>query len=257
MANAIPASDRQIPWRAILAAVNRPYRVTPAMIALVALVPLYIVIPLLNDGRTAFQPALPVDHLIPQQPIWVLIYGPLYLWLILLPVFVLCRPDHIDRTIRAYLMVWLASYAVFIAIPTAAPRATDDVDGEGFAAWGLRMLYEMDTPYNCFPSLHVAHSFVSALSAWRLHRGLGGAAITAAALVAVSTLFTKQHYLVDLAGGTLLAYLAYVLFLRRVSRDAASETERRIAPYVAAAITPIVAGLMAIYWGLYASGLEP
>ena len=154
-------------------------------------------------------------------------------------------------------MVWLTSYAVFIAFPTVAPRATDTVSGQGFAVWGLQMLYEMDTPYNCFPSLHVAHSFVSAFSAWRLHRGLGTTAFVAAALVAISTLFTKQHYVADIVGGTLFAYFAYRCFLHKVSRDAAAQTERRLAPYVAAAIIPIVGGLMTVYWGLYALGIRP
>ena len=47
------------------------------------------------------------------------------------------------------------------------------VIGEGFAVWGLRALYSSDPPYNCFPSLHVAYSFLAALTCHRVHRALG------------------------------------------------------------------------------------
>ena len=43
---------------------------------------------------------------------------------------------------------------------------------------------------------------------------LGFMATACAALVALSTLFTKQHYVVDLVGGIALALAGYVLFLR-------------------------------------------
>ena len=39
------------------------------------------------------------------QTAWALVYGALYLFLILLPVFVLQDRDLIDRTVRAYLSV--------------------------------------------------------------------------------------------------------------------------------------------------------
>src|SRR2546422_643919 len=81
-----------------------------------------------------------------------------------------------------------------LVYPTMPPRPAR-VIGEGFAVWGLRFLYSADPPYNCFPSLHVAHSFVSALTCYRVHRGVGIAAALCASLIGVSTLYTKQHYI--------------------------------------------------------------
>ena len=80
----------------------------------------------------------------------------------------------------------------FLLYPTMAPRPAN-VIGEGFVPWSLRFLYSADSPYNCSPSLHVAHSFVSALPCYRLHRSVGIAAGVCASLIGVSTLFTKQH----------------------------------------------------------------
>ena len=63
----------------------------------------------------------------------------------------------------------------------------------------------------CSPTWHVAHSFVSALSCWRVHRGVAVAAVLCASLVGVSTLFTKQHYVLDVMAGIVLALIAYAV----------------------------------------------
>jgi membrane-associated phospholipid phosphatase len=128
------------------------------------------------------------------------------------------------------------------------------VIGDGFAAWGLRFLYTADPVYNCFPSLHVAHSFVSALACYRVHRKLGVAGAVCATLVAVSTLFAKQHYLLDVLAGVGLAGVAYVLFLRNFPRDRVPERERRLAPAFALATAGIVTVALACFWAAYRLG---
>ena len=122
--------------------------------------------------------------------------------------------------------------------------------------WGLYMLYSSDPPYNCFPSLHVAHSFVSALTLFRLHRRLGITAMIAAAFVALSTLFTKQHYVLDAAAGVLLALVAYVIFLRTYPRDNVPALDRRAAPAIAWCVAGLSAVFLFGYWLLYLTGGE-
>src|ERR1044071_1385946 len=222
-------------WSTVVEALTRPYRVTASMVILVGLLPLYTFIPALFPSRKLHVPNLPLDRFFPLQPTWAIVYGSLYLFLILLPVLVVRQEGHIRRTIFAYLTVWLIAYASFLAYPTVAPRAVE-VIGEGFGAWGLRLLYSADPPYNCFPSLHVAHSFVSALTCLRLHRGLGTAAVIAASLVGLSTLYTKQHYILDVTAGIFLAALAYILFLHNFSAEVPPEPDRRAAPVLAIAL---------------------
>lgn len=127
---------------------TRPYRVTLSMVVLVLLVPFYVFIPELMPGRTLHVPELAWDRMVPLQPAWALVYGALYLFLILLPVLVVRQEKQIRRTVLAYLMVWIAAYVCFLAYPTQAPRPPE-VPGEGFAVWGLRFLYSADPPYNC------------------------------------------------------------------------------------------------------------
>lgn len=220
------------------------------MVVLVLLVPFYLFIPALIPGRTFHAPELALDRIVPLEPAWALVYGSLYLFLIVLPVFVVREQEHIRRTVLAYLMVWITAYVCFLVYPTIAPRG-DEVIGQGFAAWGLRILYSADPPYNCFPSLHVAHSFVSALTCYTVHRRVGLAATLCASLVAVSTLYTKQHYILDVVAGMLLAGVACVIFLRNYPREATPALDRRLAPVFAYSIIGIAGIAVACFWLAY------
>jgi membrane-associated phospholipid phosphatase len=243
-------------WGMVTRSLTRPYRVPVSMIFLFALVPFYVLIPELLPPRTRHVPELALDRALPVVPSWAIVYGALYLFLILLPVFVVRQDELLRRTVHAYLLIWITAYVFFFLVyPTVAPRP-DKVSGEGFAVWGLRALYSLDPPYNCFPSLHVAHSFVSALACSRVHHRLGIIAMIGATLVAFSTLFTKQHYVLDLVAGVFLASVAYGIFLRRYSSDQISEFDRRVAPALALCVGAVVAVGLAISWLAYIWGGE-
>jgi membrane-associated phospholipid phosphatase len=221
------------------------------MAAFILLVPCYIFIGVLaTPGRVLHAPELALDRALPLVPFWALVYGALYLFLILLPIFVVRQEALLRRLLLAYLMVWLTAYAFFILYPTVAPRPAQ-VPGTGFPAWGLRTLYGGDPPYNCFPSLHVAHSFVSALACGRIHRRVGAGALFCATLVALSTLLTKQHYLADVIAGILLAAGAYALCLRAFRPESAPATDRSAAPDLALGLLALLTFAVVLGWGLH------
>ncbi|MBL8988151.1 MAG: phosphatase PAP2 family protein [Gemmatimonadetes bacterium] len=243
-------------WTIVRQSLARPYRVPGSMILLCALIPFYILIPSFLPPTTRHVPALALDDVLPLVPSWAVVYGALYLFLILLPIVVVREDALVRRMFAAYLSIWITAYLFFFLIyPTAAPRP-DRVSGAGFGLWGLRALYSADPPYNCFPSLHVAHSFVSALACSRVHRRLGTVALLAAVLVALSTLFTKQHYVVDVVAGVALALAAYGLFLRQASPDQVPELDRQVAPALAVWVGGVVGLGVGVSWLVYVVGGE-
>ncbi|HEY6402922.1 MAG TPA: phosphatase PAP2 family protein, partial [Blastocatellia bacterium] len=86
-----------------------------------------------------------------------------------------------------------------------------------------RFLYSIDSAANCFPSLHVALAWLSALGLRDERRRAGALAMVWAALISISTLTTKQHYFADLVGGGALAF-----FCRWLIREQISFKEPRI-----------------------------
>lgn len=234
----LPGLVAFLAWRTLLAS------------TFVSLAPMYFLIAILTRDRATYTPELALDRALSLQPAWMLVYGSLYVFVLLLPVLVVRQRELFRRALKSYLFVMIVAYVGFVLYPTAAPRP-EDVAGTGFAVWALRLAYSLDPPYNCFPSLHVAYAFVSALAAYRVHRGVGAIAAVWAALIGVSTLYTKQHYVLDVVAGALAAYAAYVFFLRSHPPEAVTEIDRRRAPARALAAIGIFGFMIASFWVAY------
>ena len=181
--------------------------------AFAVLVAMYFVVAAATRGRVVFVPERAIDRELPLRPAWTPVY--LSMWIFsLLPVTVVRGAELRRRTILSYLTSVITAYIVFLLYPTVAPRPAD-VPGDGVITWSLRTLYAIDPPYNCFPSLHVAYAFLAALSTYRVRRGLGIAALMWAVVIAISTLFIKQHYVADIVAGALLAVVAHAICVHR------------------------------------------
>jgi membrane-associated phospholipid phosphatase len=231
--------------------VSIPFTDAILMLVLAVLVPMYMIIAVMTRGRTLFMPELALDRAVALQPAWILVYWSQWVFSFL-PVFVVRGQELRRRTVLAYLTIVIIAYVGFLLYPTLGPRPAR-VDGGGFFAWSMRALYDFDPPYNCFPSLHVAYSFLAALTSYRMHRRLGLAALVWAVLIAISTLYTKQHYAVDVFAGMVMAYGAYALFLRSFPRAAVSDADRRLAPRRALAIPAVYAVLVACFLVAYST----
>ncbi len=107
------------------------------------------------------------------------------------------------RLLRAATLVLIVAWTSFLAFPTPIVRPDPGVLASPFWRWAFTILHGADLPANTFPSLHVAGSVMVA-------RAMGGSVWMGwAAAVGISTLTTKQHYVADVAGGALLALLAW------------------------------------------------
>lgn len=223
----------------------RPQPVNLPIVALFAIIPFYLVIGAFVSHGQTHRPLSSLDSLFPLVPAWSLVYLSLFL-AALLPVFVVHQQELVRRVVWMYLSTWLTAFAVFLLFPTAAPLHAK-VTGGDFTDLLMRGLYDSDVPYNCFPSLHVAQCYLAASCCHKVHRRTGLVAFVWATLVALSTLYTKQHYVADVFAGAALAFGISHLFLRGYPREATPTAERRLAPVLAL-------GAFSIY-GLGVSGL--
>ena len=103
-------------------------------------------------------------------------------------------------------------FVFFVGLPTTMARPTV----QGLNVWEslVRALYILDAPVNLFPSIHCLNSWLCWASARDIpafSRGYKAFALCAAVAVCVSTLTLRQHVLLDVAGGILLAEVCWRL----------------------------------------------
>jgi hypothetical protein len=156
------------------------------------------------------------DDAIPFLPSWVWVYlipyviGPL--------VIGFFRRETFHWYVKRGLVLVAVTLVIFMVIPTqTAPRPHADL-GDGPTAWLYRMMVEIDEPpANAAPSLHVSLTFLLTLAFLRDFPRWAWLAAISVAFVWLATLFTRQHHLIDVASGILLALLIVLFWPTRVT----------------------------------------
>lgn len=88
----------------------------------------------------------------------------------------------------------------------------------------VRWLYRTDTPTNILPSIHVFNSLAVHMSltnceSLRNHNGIRHSSLVLTILIILSTMFLKQHSVIDVCMGATLALFGYILFYPEKSLD--------------------------------------
>jgi len=172
----------------------------------------------------------PWDEVIPFRPQWVWVY--LLPYLIGPVLFTLLTPQTFRWFVGRGLVIVFASLAVFMVVPTRVDnRPPGPAPGDGLTALVYYNMIAIDEPpANAAPSLHVSLTCLLALALVRDYPRWWVAAFGGVALVWLATLFTRQHHLVDVVTGVLLALgvvaaWAVILPERQSEWHGASETE--------------------------------
>lgn len=166
-------------------------------------------------------PMLAVDRAIPFVPATFWIYLSDYI-LVLSVVFLITDLRTFQSLTRMTMSGFILCGFFFVFMPTRYPRPIYPTVDNAFIALGMDIVSSFDTPNNCFPSNHV---FMTGVATWVV-RSKGSkwfcGYLVWAFLILVSTLTTKQHYIVDLLGGLgvalLMGYLDQRLFTRSLTR---------------------------------------
>ena len=165
------------------------------------------------DYSRARDVTLAIDALIPLRPEWVVIYSATFLFWIM-GLYVISRQDEerCCRFVAGVIFAELICCFIFIAFPSCITRP--EIEPDGVFTWALSIVYALDTPTNCFPSMHCLLSWLVFRQALRSPRAKPGYKLFCGvftALVCLSTLFVKQHAVADVAGGLIFGELAFIL----------------------------------------------
>jgi membrane-associated phospholipid phosphatase len=154
-----------------------------------------------------------LDELMPFTDWTIWIYHSQFFFL-LFNVYLIKRAENLQRVFYAMVLASLLSFCIFIIYPTTVPRSLSLPDG--LTAKAFAFLYSMDTSSNCLPSLHVSLAWLAATGVLSERTKLSALAIVWAIAITLSTMTTKQHYLVDIIGGLAVAIFSRIVVSRFV-----------------------------------------
>ncbi len=152
-----------------------------------------------------------LDRMIPYVPVFI------YPYLSWFPYILICVCLAVrnlgDEEYRKAVFLLTAGMNVFLVISYVWPTGLDLREGitynmETLSGWLMRLVQTVDTPTSVFPSMHVyvtiTLQYTLELQRGRLPgRGIHTGRIFAAAII-LSTMFTRQHSLVDVAGAAVM-----------------------------------------------------
>lgn len=150
------------------------------------------------------------ERLIPFVPLMIVPYMSIDLFFVMAPF--LCRDQAELRTFaRRTAFAILAAGVFFLLLPLKLAWQRPQADG--WLGVVFTTFVSMDQPHNLFPSLHITLRTLLADMYARHTRGVVRLAVLVwFSLIGISTVLTKQHHVVDVIGGFILAGFCFYLF---------------------------------------------
>lgn len=191
----------------------KKYKIIPLVIALIFNTIAYNGTRIITTSKYHYNITSPIDNLIPVIPATIIIYLGCYLyWIVNYVIGAGQEDDEAYKFLSADLFAKLICMVIFIAFPTTNTRPV--LEDEGFFTEALKMLYQIDAADNLFPSIHCLTSWFC-LIAVRKNPNVKTVykiiSVIITVAICVSTLTTRQHVIVDVAGGIALAEFSYLI----------------------------------------------
>jgi membrane-associated phospholipid phosphatase len=155
-----------------------------------------------------------LDDAIPFWPWTSWCYLPVYAAIFIMAISGFRSRDLFNRGLRAVALVMFVGALGHLFVRAEYPRPLLHPPYADLSTTFMAWVQRVDRPGNVFPSLHVAQTSTLAFLLYRDRPRLGLAAIGLGAILALSTLTTKQHFIADVISGYALVWLACVFALR-------------------------------------------
>ncbi|MDB4866761.1 MAG: phosphatase family protein [Cohnella sp.] len=158
---------------------------------------------------TAYDQAIPfIKYFALPYVVWIL-----YIYVCLLYFFKKDLSVYY-RALLTYIVCTLTCYAIYSVFQTTVPRP--DLTGDDPFTWLVNYIYDRDQPFNCFPSIHCFSSYMMMRLVWTssFRNKWNVTLITGmSTLIILSTLFMKQHVILDALAGILLVETSMAIML--------------------------------------------
>ena len=119
--------------------------------------------------------------------------------------------DNFNHLLYSFLIVTSITMVIFQLFPVGYPREFYPLPHDNNPS--VNLFYKIrwiDSPMNCFPSLHVSLCFLFSFGHWQENKKAFWGSVALTTLISLSTLTTKQHYIADVIFGFALAITSYL-----------------------------------------------
>jgi len=160
----------------------------------------------LNKRKSKYYWRLPIDNKIPLIPLFIIPYL-LHHPGVIFTGIVLWNTPHISLFLLSLIISYIIAVIFWYYIPNGV-RRPPAIHTSFFTPW-INKLYKHDGDTNGFPSAHI---FVALLCGQYLSLAFPQFIFpiwASISLVVVSVLFTKQHYIIDIAGGVVVYFISF------------------------------------------------
>jgi membrane-associated phospholipid phosphatase len=153
---------------------------------------------------------LSIDRKTPYVPLFALIYFSTYPFVVL-PFIILSDARQFYWMVACFASISIFSSLIHATVPSKIERVEQVTTG-GVSGWMLSRFQQTCKPYGNFPSMHVGLSVPVVVANFMVGGPvIGSLTLIWAVLIALSTLFTKQHYVLDVLAGMLGGILIFAL----------------------------------------------
>ncbi len=156
----------------------------------------------------------PLDQYIPFLPVFII---PYLFWFVYIALpgmyFLFCEREVFCRLMYFGMIGMTVFLLISYVYPNGLAIRPEHLIGESVFIKLTRYVYSVDTSTNVLPSIHVFNSIGIYLAVkdsdnLRKKKGIRYASLTITVLIILSTMFVKQHSVVDVIAGLLLSCVA-------------------------------------------------
>ena len=192
------------------------YSIVPLVLAVAVNMAVYSGARMIAGNWHHYNMETTLDRMIPFWPPSAAVYLGCYIfWAVNYVLIARQEKEKVCRFFAGDFLSRVICLAFFLLLPTTNIRPS--VETSGFWNQVMRLVYQVDAADNLFPSIHC-------LVSWFCYIGIRDRedipvwyrrfSCVMAVLVCISTLTTKQHVIIDVAGGIVLAEGSYLLVVK-------------------------------------------
>lgn len=165
-----------------------------------------------TSGLHHYNLSTSLDYAIPFLPVFIIPYVLAFLqWGLGYIVIARDSKKLCYSLCTAEMVAKLLAGLTFILLPTTMVRP--EVMGNDIASWLTRVIFLADSPDNLFPSIHCLESIFVCYGAWKAKKcGIAYkiSMTTMSVIICLSTVFVKQHVILDFFGALFYALIGLV-----------------------------------------------